>query len=70
MHLRAPSIAHGIVSFLWALLFFLILFFGMISIGVDKALSLVLSFLAGFAIFLFVRIQGEERPRRTPASRR
>ena len=70
MHLRAPSIAHGIVSFLWALLFFLILFFGMISIGVDKALSLVLSFLAGFAIFLFVRIQGEERPRRTPISRR
>ena len=70
MHLRAPSIAHGVVSFLWAALFFLILFFGMISIGTNRAVAFVLSLVAGFAIFLFVRIQGEERPRRTPVSRR
>jgi hypothetical protein len=70
MHLRAPSIAHGVVSFFWAALFFLILFFGMISIGVSRGLAFVLSLVAGLAIFLFVRIQGEERPRRTPVSRR
>ena len=70
MHLRAPSIAHGVVSFLWAAFFFLFLFFGMVSIGTARGLAFVLSLVAALAIFLFVRIQGEERPRRTPVSRR
>lgn len=70
MHLRAPSVAHGVVSFLWALLFFLILFFGMLSIGTSRGLSFVLSLVAALAIFLFVRIQGEERPRRIPPADR
>ena len=70
VHLRAPSIAHGVVSFLWALLFFLILFFGMVSIGTGRGLAFVLALVSGLAIFLFVRIQGEERPRRIPPTRR
>ena len=65
MHLRAPSIAHGVVSFLWAAFFFLFLYFGMLSIGVGKGVAFILSLVAAFAIFLFVRIQGEERPRRS-----
>ena len=70
MHLRAPSIAHGIVSFAWAAFFFVFLWLGMISIGVGKGLALILALVAGCAIFLFVRIYGEERPRRqAPSSR-
>jgi hypothetical protein len=64
MHLRAPSVAHGVVSFLWALLFFLILWPGSIAVGVDKGVAFILSLVAAGAIFLFVRIQGEDRPRR------
>ena len=70
MHLRAPSTAHGVVSFLWAAFFFLFLFFWMISIGTNRAVAFVLALVAAFAIFLFVRIHGEERPRRTPAHQR
>lgn len=58
MHLRAPSIAPGVKAFVWALVFFLYLFFGMKSIGVAGATAFILSAVAGFAIFLFVRIRG------------
>jgi hypothetical protein len=64
MHLRAPSIAHGVTSFLWALFFFLFLWFGMIAVGVDKATAFLLAIVAGCAIFLFVRTRGGNRPRR------
>ncbi len=70
MHLRAPSIAHGIVAFAWAAFFFLFLWLGMISVGVDRATALVLALVAGCAIFLFVRLAGEERPRRQQPSSR
>lgn len=58
MHLRAPSIDRGVQSFLWALLFFLIMYFGMIAVDVTKATSLIISLVASFLIFLFVRIRG------------
>ena len=61
MHLRAPSIDKGVQSFVWALVFFLYLFFGMAAIGVDGAVALVSSLVAGFLIFLFVRTRGDER---------
>ena len=61
MHLRAPSIDKGVQSFVWAVVFFLYLFFGMAAIGVDGAVALVSSLVAGFLIFLFVRTRGDER---------
>lgn len=64
MHLRAPSVAHGVTSFLWALFFFLFLWFGMAAVGVDFAVAFILAAVAGCAIFLFVRTRGEDRPRR------
>jgi len=63
MHLRAPSIDQGVKAFLWALFFFLYLFFGMLAIGVAKGSALIFSALAGFAIFFYVRIYGEDRPK-------
>jgi hypothetical protein len=64
MHLRMPSIDHGLQSFLWAFLFFLILWFGMLAVGVSGATAFILSLVSGGAIFLFVRLTGEDVPGR------
>ena len=58
MHLRQPSIDRGVQSFLWALLFFLILYFGMVSVEVGKGTALLVSLVSAFLIFLFVRTRG------------
>jgi hypothetical protein len=63
VHLRAPSVDKGVSAFLWALFFFLYLFFGSVAVGVDKGPALILSALAGFGAFLFIRILGDRAPR-------
>jgi purine-cytosine permease-like protein len=62
MHLRTPSVDKGVQSFVWAVVFFLFMFFGMRAIGVEGATALVLSGVASFVIFLFVRTRGDHRP--------
>jgi hypothetical protein len=62
MHLRMPSIDHGVQSFVWAVLFFVLLWLGMLAFGVSRATALILSLLAAGAIFLYVRLNGEDRP--------
>jgi uncharacterized membrane protein SpoIIM required for sporulation len=62
MHLRMPSIDQGVQAFVWAFVFFLILWFGMLALGVSGATALILSGLAAGAIFLYVRLSGEDRP--------
>ena len=64
MHLRAPSIDKGVSAFLWAFFFFLYLFFGMLAVGVGKGSAFIFSALAGFGIFLYIRIYGESAPRK------
>ncbi len=64
MHLRLPSFDHGVISFVWAVVFFLYLWLGMLSIGVGGATAFILSLVAGGAIFLYVRLRGEEHPGR------
>jgi hypothetical protein len=61
---RMPSLDHGLVSFLWAFGLGLYLFLGMLAIEVSGATALIFSFLAGGAIFFFVRLYGQEQPRR------
>jgi hypothetical protein len=58
MHLRMPSIDRGVHSFLWALVFFLVLYFGMVAVDVGKATALLISLVSAFLIFLFVRTRG------------
>jgi hypothetical protein len=58
MHLRAPSVDRGFQSFIWAVVFFLILFFGMLAVDVGGATALVLSIVLSFGIFLLVRTRG------------
>jgi hypothetical protein len=62
VHLRMPSIDHGVQSFVWAAVFFVILWLGMLAVGVSEGTALILSLVAAGAIFLFVRLNGEDRP--------
>jgi hypothetical protein len=62
VHLRAPSVSKGVQAFLWALLFFVVLYLGMVAVDVSKATSLIVSLVASFGIFVLVRTRGEDRP--------
>ena len=62
MHLRPPSVDHGVQSGLWAVGFGLFLFFGMVAVGVDMALAAILAAVSAGAIFVFVRLRGEDPP--------
>ena len=69
-HLRPPSIDHGVISFVWGLGLGLFIWGGLLAVGVSRATSFILAALAACAIFLYVRIFGEERPRRQAARSR
>jgi hypothetical protein len=58
MHLRMPSIDPGVRSFIWAVVFFLFLYFGMVAIGVAHGTAFLLAIGFAFVIFLFVRTRG------------
>ncbi len=60
MHLRMPSIDRGVQSFIWAVVFFLFLYFGMLAIAISKGTAFVLSLVLSFLIFLFVRTRSDE----------
>ena len=59
MHLRPPSIHRGVQSFLWSVVFFLVLYFGMVAVGIARGTSFIFSLVSAFLIFLFVRIRGD-----------
>jgi hypothetical protein len=64
MHLRPPSIAHGIIAFLWAVFFGLFIWIGGTALGFNSAMAFIVGCVAGFLIFLFVRVYGEDVPGR------
>jgi hypothetical protein len=68
-HLRPPSIAPGVSAFLWAVGFGLFIYLGLVGVGVSQALAVILAGLSFGAIFLFVRIFGEEELRQPTRSR-
>lgn len=63
MHLRAPSTDRGVQSFVWAVVYFLVLWLGMLLIGVERATALISAGVAAFLIYLFVRTHGGDDPR-------
>ena len=72
MHLRMPSFDRGLTSFFWALGFGLFLWLGMLAVDVSGATAFIFAALAAGAIFLFIRIFGEDevrRPRRAARER-
>ncbi len=62
--LRPPSLDHGFVSFLWAFGLGLFILIGSIAVGLDAAIAFIVAGLAAGAIFLYVRIYGQEQLRR------
>lgn len=61
---RPPSFDHGVISFLWGLGLGFLIWLGLLAVGVSGATSFIMAALAGAAIFVYVRIYGEEELRR------
>jgi hypothetical protein len=59
VHLRLPAIDPGVKAFIWALVLSLYAWAFMLAVGVDKGTSIVVGLVAFGAIFLYVRIYGE-----------
>jgi len=68
-HLRPPSIAHGVVSFIWGLLLGAFIWAGLLAVGVSGATSFIIGAVAGAAIFVYVRVYGADGPRSSSVSR-
>ncbi len=61
---RPPSIDHGVVAFLWALGLAVFVYFGLVAVGASGATSIVLALVSFAAIWLIVRLRGEDVPPR------
>ena len=61
---QLPAFSHGVTSFLWALALAAFIWLGGMSVGMSRATAVVVAAVCGCAIFLFVRIYGEDDPRR------
>ena len=62
-HFRLPAFDHGITSFLWAFFFFLFIWLGGSMVGFGGAVTFIVGAVAGFLIFLYIRLYGEDEPR-------
>jgi hypothetical protein len=70
MHLpRPPSIDQGVIALIWAIGLGLYIYFGLLAIGESGAIAVVIAMVSFAAIWLFVRLRGEDVPRR-PAGRK
>lgn len=58
MHLRLPSMAPGLVAFLWALFFALYVWAFLLGVGVSNALAVIVGALVLGGTFLYVRLLG------------
>jgi hypothetical protein len=61
-HFRLPAISHGVVSFVWGLFFGAFIWLGSASVGVSGGTAFIIGAVAGFLIFLYVRIYGADEP--------
>jgi hypothetical protein len=62
MHLRMPSIDQGVQAFIWAVVFFLVMWLGSLALGFPGGTSFVITLLLAGAIFLLVRLRGGDYP--------
>ena len=63
-HLRLPSIAPGVQAVLWGFGFAVYIWLFAAGVGVDSAVAGILGAVAGAAVFLLVRLYGEDVTRR------
>ncbi|HET7572240.1 MAG TPA: hypothetical protein VFJ77_06160 [Gaiellaceae bacterium] len=64
MHFRPPSVDQGVIAFIWAVVLGAYIYFGMLAVGASGATAIVLTLVGAAAIWLFVRLRGEDRPAR------
>ena len=64
MHFRPPSIDQGVIALLWAIGLAVFVYFGLIAVGASSATAIVLALVSFAAIWLFVRLRGEDKPAR------
>ena len=64
MRLRPPSIDHGVISFVWAFALGMLLWAFMLGVGISKPTAFLVSAVAACAIFLYVRLYGEDELRK------
>jgi hypothetical protein len=62
MHLRMPSIDQGVQAFVWAVVFFLYMWFGALALGFPTGTSFIVSLVVAGGIFLLVRTRGGDYP--------
>jgi hypothetical protein len=65
-HLRQPAISHGVISFIWALVFGIYVWLGGLAVGVHGGTAFLFGAVVGFVVYLLVMIYGAEEPRRQP----
>ena len=59
---RPPSIDQGVIALLWAVGLGAFIYFGLIAVGASGATAVVIAMVSFAAIWLLVRLRGEERP--------
>jgi hypothetical protein len=65
-HLRSPSISHGVISFIWALVFGFYVWLGGVAIGISGATAFIFGGVIGFLVYVFVMVFGADEPTRQP----
>jgi hypothetical protein len=70
MHFRPPSIDQGVIALMWAIGLAAYIYFGLVAVGASDATSIVIALVSFAAIWLFVRLRGEETPVRRRSPRR
>ena len=64
---RPPSFDHGFISFLWAVGLGAYIYFGSLAVGASSGTAFIFAALAACAIFIFVRVFGQDVPPRREA---
>jgi hypothetical protein len=67
---RPPSIDQGVIALIWAVGLGAFIYFGLIAVGESGAVAVVISMVSFAAIWLLVRLRGEEQPSRPRSKRR
>ena len=62
MHLRPPSIDQGVIALVWAVGLAVYIYFGLLAVGSSGAFAIVISLVSFAAIWLVVRLRGEDVP--------
>jgi hypothetical protein len=64
---RPPSFDHGFISFLWAVGLGAFIYFGSLAVSVSSGTAFIFAALGACAIFILVRVFGEDVPPRRQA---